>query len=115
MAARITWTLSDFSHLRLALMLNLEEIQKEIDAANDGEPIAWLPLDEITTHKFDKGVFVLLPLNHRHKMGDGSIMEVKVFAIAIQFDGTDNWRGLNMRVGLSGSPEDETRKLLSRI
>jgi len=96
-------------------MFNLKDIQNEIDAANSGEPITWLPLVEIETHKFEKGVFVLLPLNHGHRLDDGSSMEVQVFAIAIKFDGADSWRGLNLRVGLSGSPVDEAKGLLARI
>ena len=96
-------------------MFNLKDIQNEIESVNEDGAITWLPLDEIVTHKFEKGVFVLLPLTSLHQMKNGTEVRVNVFAAAVQFDGSNNWRGLNLRVGLKGSPVDELRELLSQV
>ena len=98
-----------------APLFNLEEVQNEIDAACDSGPVDWLPLETIETHKFEKGQFALLPLNYQHETDGGSVMSVKLFAVAVQLAGSDGWRGINMRVGLKGSPVEEARELLSQL
>ena len=97
-----------------AASINLKNVKNEIESTNDACTITWLPHDEIVTHQFHNGVFVLLPLTHSQQI-NGSDVRVNAFAVAVRFQGSDRWRGLNLRVGLNGSPEDEAREILSRI